>query len=184
MNVTQGEKEANVWAQGRYFILWKPTQSRAGQPGSALLQVDGICCAKSLSCPTLCDPLDCSPPGSSVHGILQARILEWVAMLSSRGIFLTQGSNLGLLRLLLFPYWQVGSLPLAPPGKPRWTVSGAISDPRRVPLSTANATGTPAPQFPTLLTSKTLWFSLFLFRRKRSLSSAFWNVDQRTDRQY
>ena len=30
--------------------------------------------------PTLCDPMDCSPPGSSVHGILQARILEWVAM--------------------------------------------------------------------------------------------------------
>ena len=37
------------------------------------------------SCPTLCDPMDCSPPGSSVHGILQARILEWVAMPSSRG---------------------------------------------------------------------------------------------------
>ena len=37
------------------------------------------------SCPTLCDPTDCSPPGSSVHGILQARILEWVAMPSSRG---------------------------------------------------------------------------------------------------
>ena len=35
--------------------------------------------------PTLCDPTDCSPPGSSVHGILQARILEWVAMPSSRG---------------------------------------------------------------------------------------------------
>ena len=34
--------------------------------------------------PTLCDPTDCSPPGSSVHGILQTRILEWVAMLSSR----------------------------------------------------------------------------------------------------
>ena len=42
--------------------------------------------AKSLLyCPTLCDPMDCSPPGSSVHGIFQARILEWVAMLSSRG---------------------------------------------------------------------------------------------------
>ena len=40
-------------------------------------------------CPTLCDHMDCSPPGSSVHGILQARILEWVAMPSSRGIFLT-----------------------------------------------------------------------------------------------
>ena len=37
------------------------------------------------SCPTLCDLMDCSPPGLSVHGILQARILEWVAMLSSRG---------------------------------------------------------------------------------------------------
>ena len=43
-------------------------------------------CAQSLQlCPTLCDPMDCSPPGSSVHGILQARILEWVAMPSSRG---------------------------------------------------------------------------------------------------
>ena len=35
--------------------------------------------------PTLCDPMDCSPPGSSVHGILQARILEWVAISFSRG---------------------------------------------------------------------------------------------------
>ena len=49
--------------------------------------------AKSIqSCPTLCNPLDCSLPDSSVRGILQARILEWVAMSSSR-IFLTQGSN-------------------------------------------------------------------------------------------
>ena len=36
-------------------------------------------------CPTLCDPMDCSPPGSSVHGILQARILEWGAMPSAKG---------------------------------------------------------------------------------------------------
>ena len=43
-------------------------------------------CAKSLqSCPTLCDPMDCSPPGSSVHRILQARILEWIAMPSTPG---------------------------------------------------------------------------------------------------
>ena len=52
------------------------------------------------SCPTLCDPMDCSLPGFSVHGVLQARILEWVAMPSSRGIFLNQGSKLCLLRLL------------------------------------------------------------------------------------
>ena len=37
------------------------------------------------SCLTVCDPVDCSPPGSSVHGILQARILEWVAISFSRG---------------------------------------------------------------------------------------------------
>ena len=42
--------------------------------------------AKSLQlCLTLCNPMDCSPPGSSVLGILQTRILEWVAMPSSRG---------------------------------------------------------------------------------------------------
>ena len=42
--------------------------------------------AKSLqSCPTLCDPRECSPPGNSVHGILLVRLLEWVAMPSSRG---------------------------------------------------------------------------------------------------
>ena len=37
------------------------------------------------SCPTLCDPTDCSPPGSSVYGILQARILQWIAIPFSRG---------------------------------------------------------------------------------------------------
>ena len=40
-----------------------------------------------LLCPTLWDAVDCSPPGSSAHGVLQARILEWVAMPSSRGSF-------------------------------------------------------------------------------------------------
>ena len=39
----------------------------------------------TVSCLTLCNPMDCGPPGSSAHGILQARILEWVAMPSSRG---------------------------------------------------------------------------------------------------
>ena len=43
-------------------------------------------CAKSVQwCPTVCGPMDGSPLGSSVHGILQARLLEWVAMPSSRG---------------------------------------------------------------------------------------------------
>ena len=60
------------------------------------------------SCPAIWDPMDCTPPGSSVRGILQARILEWHALL--QGIFLTQGSNPHLLHLL---HWQAGSLPLS-----------------------------------------------------------------------
>ena len=41
--------------------------------------------SKGLSCPTLCSPMDCSPPGSSIHGIFQVSILEWVAVPFSRG---------------------------------------------------------------------------------------------------
>ena len=45
-----------------------------------------ICvCLVAQSCPTLSNPIDCNPPGSSVHGIFQARILDWVAISSSRG---------------------------------------------------------------------------------------------------
>ena len=42
-------------------------------------------CLAAQSCLILCDPMDCSPPGSSIHGILQARILEWIAMPCFRG---------------------------------------------------------------------------------------------------
>ena len=42
-------------------------------------------CVHAQSCPSLCNPMNCSPPGSSIHGILQLRILEWVAMPSFRG---------------------------------------------------------------------------------------------------
>ena len=66
--------------------------------------------------PTFGVSLDCSLPGFSVHRILQARILEWVAMTSSRGSSQTQGLNPCLLSLLC---WQVGSLPLVSPGKPK-----------------------------------------------------------------
>ena len=58
-----------------------------------------------------CDPVDCSPPGFSVYGILQARILEWVAISSSREIFPTQGSNSRLL------HRQLDSLPLSHLGR-------------------------------------------------------------------
>ena len=57
-------------------------------------------------CSTLCDPVDCSPPGSSVHGVFQARILEWVAY--STNINLSQVNSIGPAvietRAFFFPY--------------------------------------------------------------------------------
>ena len=51
------------------------------------MTVGGCChhCIVVQLCMTLCDPMDCNPPGSSVHGILQVRILEWIAISFSRG---------------------------------------------------------------------------------------------------
>ena len=57
-----------------------------GKPPNHKLWQSIILCAQLLLCPTLCNPMDCSPPGSSIHGILQARILEWVAVPSSRDL--------------------------------------------------------------------------------------------------
>ena len=66
-------------------------------------------------CLTLWYSMDCSPPGSSVHGILQARTLEWIARNDLQGIFLTQGSN---LRLYVPCIGRLASLSkLVPPGK-------------------------------------------------------------------
>ena len=72
-------------------------------------------CAQSLqSCPTLCDPLDCSPPGSSVHGDSPGENTGVGCHALLQGVFQTQGSNRHVLCLL---YWQVDYLPLVPPGK-------------------------------------------------------------------
>ena len=77
---------------------------------STLVQGRKVKVLVTQSCPTLCDPMDCSQPGSSVHGILQARVLEWVAIPSPR-IFLTQGLNLRLLhcRQILYHLSYQGS---------------------------------------------------------------------------
>ena len=68
------------------------------------------------SCPILYDPVDCSPPGSSVHGTLQARILEWAAIAFSRGSFQPRDGTCSFLHLL---HWQMDSFPTAQPGIPR-----------------------------------------------------------------
>ena len=73
--------------------------------------------AKSLqSCLTLCDPMDCNLPGTSVHGILQARIVEWVAMPSSKNLP-DPGIEPVSLKYLL--HCQAHFLPLVPLGKPQ-----------------------------------------------------------------
>ena len=66
------------------------------------------------SCPTVCDPMDYSLTGSSVHGILQARILEWVPMAFSRVSSQPRDWTHISLHLL---HWQADSLLLVPPGK-------------------------------------------------------------------
>ena len=71
------------------------------------------------SCPTLCDPMGCSPLGSSVHGILQVRILEWVAMPSSRGSSQPRDQN-HVSRI-------TGDSLSEQPGKPKYTVVGSLS---------------------------------------------------------
>ena len=80
------------------------------------ISCDWAVCAKSLqSCPTLCDPMDCSLPGSSVHGFSRQEFWDGLLFPSSHRIFPMQVLNLCLLCLL---HWQVGSLPWVPPGKP------------------------------------------------------------------
>ena len=68
-------------------------------------------CSVPQSCRTLCNPVDCSPPGSSVRRILQARILEWVATRDQTHI-----SCLGKWILLPLSYQGSSGLPCPPPG--------------------------------------------------------------------
>ena len=72
MNPTNGYSLDSSSGGGFKLITWVSYITAAAAAAAA---------AKSLqSCPTLCDPVDCSLPGFSVHGILQARTLEWVAI--------------------------------------------------------------------------------------------------------
>ena len=87
-------------------------------------------CAKLLQlCLTLGNPMDWSPPGPPVHGILQARILEWVAMPSSRESSRPRDQT---HVSYIYLHWQAGSLPLLPPGKPdeqwRWIQLLTLTD--------------------------------------------------------
>ena len=99
--------------------------------------LEGCVCVptKSLQlCPTLCDPMDCSPPDSSVHGILQARILEWVAMASSRGSSRPRDRN-HVSYISYIGRWTILQCHL---GSPVWKGKKAISHVSTVPESSSS----------------------------------------------
>ena len=90
-----------VWGSGRVRVEVSGLQVLAAVLASGLRReatagVAVVFVLVTRSCPTLCHPVDCSPPDSSVRGILQARLLEWSHFLL-QGIFPTQGLNLCLL---------------------------------------------------------------------------------------
>ena len=75
-------------------------------------------CSVALSSLTFCNPLDCSTSGSTVYGIFQARILEWVAISSSRGSSWPRDWTRGDLSFFCLPCWQADSLPMRHLGNP------------------------------------------------------------------
>ena len=127
---SRGSSWPRNWTQvsciaGGFFTIWDTRKASVehtnifSQSPRSRGKVHG--CLVTQLCPTLCDSMDCSPPGSSVQGMFQARILEWVAVPFSRG------SNLQLLR------WQTGSLPPCHLQSPKRQGSWCISPP--VPIS-------------------------------------------------
>ena len=93
--------------------------------------------AKSLqSCPSLCDPINYSPPGSSVHGILQARMLEWVAIPFSRRFYIR-----GLLYCHLVSAHICFGLPWWPSGKESTCNAGTTGDTGSIPRSGISSGG-------------------------------------------
>ena len=74
---------STVWLEGKGHKRKKSENEIENATGD--MTAAAAAAAKSLqSCPTLCDPMDCSLPGSSIHGIFQARVLEWGAIAFSQ----------------------------------------------------------------------------------------------------
>ena len=106
-----GKKSSDFPISCRRLLRWQRQTTSSCQSAWGLL------------CLTLWDSMDCSPPGSSAHGNFQARILEWVAVSSSRDS--SQGSYLRLRCLL---HWQVDSLPRRHLGSPSWQIREKLNE--------------------------------------------------------
>ena len=119
---------------------------------------DSVCAARSLqSCPALCDPVGCSPPGSSVRGILQARILEsWLPCPP-----LGDPPHTGIEHTSpVAPASRADSLPFEPQGKPKSTGVGSLSLRQQDLPAPGTELGSPALQEDSLraeLSGKSKW---------------------------
>ena len=86
MNLKVKESPTSWVGQERAFLAW----------GEMYVNKRAVLCLAAQLCPTLCDSIDCSPPGSSVHGDSPGENTRVVSHVLLQGIFLTQGLNLGL----------------------------------------------------------------------------------------
>ena len=105
---------------------------------------------------TLCSPVDCSLPGSSVHGSFQARILEWVATFYSREPSWPRGHTRCLLHLL---HWQADSSPLASLGKAHQPVSNHTKESKESRRSAVKMKPSTHQWMPTEEASREAWIS-------------------------
>ena len=110
-----------LWISSKYVkVTFKKLQQTQRVIFDVLIKNSCVCVLSCFSCVWLCDPMDCSPPGSSVHGIHQARIWEWNARLSSRASSWRQErSHRDQTRDSYLLHLQSSSLPLVPPQKPK-----------------------------------------------------------------
>ena len=116
------QTNADSWVSSIFPFKGVVVISESGKELGIPLEPVWYCCSVAKLCPTLWDPMDGSPPGSTVQRILQARILECVAMPSSKESSWPRDRIYIYLCLL---HWQAGSWPLLPPRKPKNTGMGS-----------------------------------------------------------
>ena len=114
-------------AQGSWSVCLQFIQHPFLGVAHAFAQLhNGLVCVLAVQlCPTVCDPMDCSRPGSSVHGILQARILEWVAIpFSTESFWSRNRTEVSCIAGRFFIVWatreahRMGLLPITSIGGP------------------------------------------------------------------
>ena len=136
-----------------------------------------VAAAKSLqSCPTLCDPIDSSPPGSPVPGILQTRTLEWVAIsFSNAWTWKVKVKPLSRIWLSATPWTAAYQAPLSigPPSKPLITLLTFIRFLLSVNSLVLNKVRTNSEAFPTFLTFKRLLCCTFFLMKLHKFQQLF-----------